>query len=85
MKILTNQTIYQCEYCGKRLLSKNGAKIHESTYCTDENSPNQIAILEKQQKCKHENTYYRYCVMDGEDYVMEPDYEVCADCGFEGL
>jgi len=77
LKELTNQTLYQCDYCGKRLLSKNGAKVHEEQYCR--------VVLEKKLKeqqanCTHEKTAYSYRVMVGEDYVQEPDYLYCVEC-----
>ncbi|MDY7044406.1 hypothetical protein RVS70_09330 [Virgibacillus sp. M23] len=78
MKILKEQTIYQCEYCGKRLLSKNGAKIHEEQYCND--SPivkaERIKIVKS---CNHEmETAWDYILGEA---VMEPDYDYCIKCG----
>jgi DNA-directed RNA polymerase subunit RPC12/RpoP len=79
MKTLTNQTIYQCEYCGKRLLSKNGAKIHEEDYCHQ--SP-----IRKQKRldiimnCEHEwDTVWT--PMFGESHLKEPDHDECIKCG----
>jgi len=74
MVILKNQIIFQCEYCGKRLLSKKGAKIHENKYCKNENSPNR-------KNCKHENTHTQYIIPPGET-MQVPDYEICLDCGW---
>ncbi|EJR96873.1 MULTISPECIES: hypothetical protein [Bacillus] len=34
MKVLINQTLYQCDHCGKRLLTKHGVKVHEEQYCS---------------------------------------------------
>lgn len=42
MKVLTNQTLYQCDHCGKRLLTKHGAKVHEEQYCS--------VVLERKKK-----------------------------------
>lgn len=78
MKILKNQTIYQCEYCGKRLLSKNGAKIHEEQYCS------QSPIVKQKRNdqiksCNHDmDTHWDY--IPGEA-VMEPQYDYCIKCG----
>jgi len=77
MHTLINQTLYQCEFCGKRLLSKNGAKLHEEQFCR--------VVLEKKRKeqqktCKHELTNWAYCPMPGEPHLQEPDYEYCVDC-----
>lgn len=33
-KTLKNQTLYQCEQCGKRLLTPHGAKLHKTKYCS---------------------------------------------------
>ncbi|OAK70066.1 hypothetical protein [Lederbergia galactosidilytica] len=78
MKTLKNQTIYQCEYCNKRLLSKNGARIHEEQYCW--NSPivkqKRIDVI---RACKHEwDTVWDY--IPGEA-VKEPQYDQCIKCG----
>jgi len=78
VKTLKNQTIYQCEYCNKRLLSKNGAKIHEEQYCWK--SP---VVKQKRKEeimnCKHEmDTVWDY--IPGEA-VKEPQYQECIKCG----
>lgn len=84
MEILTNQTIYQCSYCNKRLLSKNGAKIHEEQYCKDKNSPHKKNIADKQSKCTHENVETMYRTIPGESHLKEPYYDLCVDCGWQG-
>lgn len=78
MITLENQTLYQCEYCNKRLLSKNGAKIHEEQYCSQSPILKQ-KILDKKMNCKHE-WYTSYSYIPGEA-VMEPDYTYCIHCG----
>lgn len=78
MITLKKQTIYQCEYCGKRLLSKNGAKIHEEEYCRESPIVKQKRI-EYIKSCKHEMTY-SYSYIPGEA-VKEPDYQFCIKCG----
>ena len=80
MKILNNQKLYQCSYCGRRFLSKKGAILHEEEYCKNNDSPCVIAIKKKQELCQHKRieTIYRY--MPGEA-VQEPDYDICIDCG----
>ena len=77
MKVLTNQTLYQCDHCGKRLLSKNGAKLHEEEYCR---VVYERKKLEKQANCSHEVTDYHYDYIPGEA-VMQPEYKYCVDCG----
>lgn len=77
MQVLTNQTLYKCDMCGKRLLSKQGAKIHEKQYCK--------VVREKQReelqaKCKHEKTNTHYDYIPGEA-VMQPEHDYCVDCG----
>lgn len=80
MKVLKNQTIYQCEYCGKRLLSQNGAKIHEEQYCWKSPIVKQNK-LDEIMKCNHKwDTSYSY--ISGEA-VMTPDYDYCIHCGVE--
>lgn len=80
MKEIKNQTIYQCSYCGKRLLSKNGAKIHENTYCKHMDSPAQKSVIEKQNNCAHKNVETEYTYIPGEA-VKEPNCDICLDCG----
>ena len=80
MRTIKNQTIYQCEYCNKRLLSKNGAKLHENSYCKSSKSPHMSSIKEKQENCEHENTETIYGYIPGEA-VKQPEYEFCLDCG----
>lgn len=78
MNVILNQTIYQCEYCGKRLLSKNGAKIHEEQYCYK--SP---IVKEKRKQeillCKHK-WETSWTPIAGEEWRHEPDYEYCIYC-----
>jgi DNA-directed RNA polymerase subunit RPC12/RpoP len=80
MKTITNQTIYQCEYCGKRLLSRNGAKIHENKYCWHPDSPHKKNIAAQQASCNHELTVTVYCPMPGEPGLQMPDYDICVKC-----
>ena len=80
MRILKNQIIYQCSYCGKRLLSKKGAKLHEEEYCWHSKSPSQIGIRERQLRCKHLRVATEYTCMP-KGIVKEPAYSYCLDCG----
>lgn len=80
MKTIHNVTIFQCEYCNKRLLSKNGAKIHEEQYCSNADSPNQKRIIENQRTCEHQNCETVYSYIPGEA-VQEPNHDICLDCG----
>jgi len=74
MEILTNQTLYKCSYCGHRMLTKSGAKLHEERYCKNENSP-------RVKNCKHENIETVWSQIRGEEHREEPDYDVCTECG----
>ncbi|MGY0692649.1 hypothetical protein ACW2QC_07620 [Virgibacillus sp. FSP13] len=82
MITLEKQTIYQCEYCGKRLLSKNGAKIHEEQYC------NQSPMVKQKRDdvikmCNHDmDTHWDY--IPGEA-VLEPQYSYCINCGADEM
>lgn len=77
MKILENQTLYQCEYCNKRLLSKIGAKVHEEQYCKQSPIVKQKRIDEII-ACVHEmDTHWDY--IPGEA-VKEPQYQYCINC-----
>lgn len=78
MIVLKNQTLYQCEYCGKRLLSRNGAKIHEEQYCGQSPIVKQKRIDEIK-KCNHEYTEH-WDYIPGEA-VKEPHYSYCLECG----
>ena len=84
MIILENQKLFQCSYCGKRLLTKQGAELHEKNYCHSEESPhivnNNIKMVENQKNCKHEHIETKYYYIPGEA-VMEPQYDFCVDCG----
>ena len=78
MRILKNQTIYQCEYCNKRLLSKKGAQIHEEQYCSKSTIVKQKRI-EVIKGCEHDwDEVWSY--IPGEA-VMEPSHNVCIKCG----
>jgi len=79
MEILRNQTLYKCSYCGKRLLSKNGCKIHENGYCQNPKSPNIQEGIKKQATCAHLNVETVWSYIPGEA-VKQPDYDVCIDC-----
>jgi len=81
LKVLYNQVVYQCEYCNKRLLSKNGAKIHEDKYCSDspvvkENRRNEIL------NCKHE-WGTEWSPIFGEEHLSEPSHDYCIKCGVD--
>ncbi len=78
MLVLKNQTIYQCEYCGKRLLSKNGAKIHEEIYCSQSPIVKQRRIDEVK-ACVHKMET-QWSPMFGESHLLEPDYDYCIKC-----
>lgn len=83
MKILKNQTLYQCSYCGKRLLSKSGALLHEDIYCKNEEAPTHKGKLKKQENCEHKHFETIYTYIPGEA-VQEPDHDECYDCGLVG-
>ena len=87
MKTLKNQTVYQCEFCNKRLLTKKGAQIHETQYCWHQNSPHQVkaeAFRFKQiSNCSHINIEEVWRTIPGEA-IKEPDYDQCIDCGARG-
>jgi hypothetical protein len=74
MEILKNQTLYQCSFCSKRLLTKAGAILHENDYCKNENSPHV-------ENCKHEHVETAWVLISGEDNAHEPDYDFCVECG----
>ncbi|MGD1413400.1 hypothetical protein [Bacillus stercoris] len=78
MKVLENQTLYQCEHCGKRLMTKHGARLHERVYCSVVKEEEQ---KKRQESCEHKHMEMSYCTMPGEDYLQIPDYECCSDCG----
>lgn len=78
MKVLIGQTTYQCEYCNRRLLSKNGAKIHEEQYCK------QSPIVKEKRKqeilaCDHD-WGTMWSPIRGEEWRKEPDYDYCTKC-----
>jgi len=70
---LENQTLFQCSFCKKRLLTKRGCVLHEKLYCKNNESPHVI-------NCEHENIETSYRYIPGEA-VQEPDYNYCVDCG----
>ena len=79
MEVLKGQTIYKCSYCGKRLLSRNGCKIHEEKYCWHKDSPNKVNMIERRKLCNHEfEEVWSY--IPGEA-VMQPDHAKCILCG----
>lgn len=76
MITLKNQIVYKCEGCGKRFVTKHGAKTHESNWCKKH------AQSKKNPKnCKHENVFTSYSPIAGEEFRSEPDYDYCDDCG----
>ena len=77
---LTNQTVYKCEHCGRRMLTKQGCEIHEQQYCKSESSPHMQAIRRRQTECKHPNQYETWEYEPGEA-IPFPDRMVCPDCG----
>ncbi|HEB32967.1 MAG TPA: hypothetical protein ENI15_19150 [Spirochaetes bacterium] len=79
MKILKNQTLYKCSYCGRRKLTKRGCLQHEDRYCSNELSPHQMGIKKWQSECPHKNTETVYSYIPGEA-VQQPDHDVCLDC-----
>ena len=80
MKRLANQTIYQCEYCNKRFVTKKGARLHEEKYCY-------LSPIPKANKgkeilsCDHDfQTVYTYIAGEA---VQEPSHDECVKCGVE--
>ena len=82
MKILENQTLYQCEYCRKRLLTKAGANLHENEYCSNDKSPRGQKVKAQQDNCEHKNTETVLVYLDG-DSMPVPDYDICTDCNLK--
>ncbi|MHC1990242.1 hypothetical protein ACYF6V_03170 [Bacillus safensis] len=76
-KVLKDQTLYQCEQCGKRLLTPHGAKLHETKYCS---VVRQREKRKRQESCEHKHMEMSYCPMAGEEHLLEPDYYYCVDC-----
>jgi len=81
MKVLENQTLFQCDHCGKRLLTKHGAKIHEEEYC------NSSALLidkgyEILINCQHD-WIERWEPIPGEEHLRQPSHDECTKCGAE--
>lgn len=80
MKELSNQVIYQCEYCNKRFVTKRGAKLHEEKYCWKSPIPKEHKKREIMD-CDHRfETVYTY--ISGEA-VQEPSHDECVKCGIE--
>ncbi|AVM24253.1 hypothetical protein [Bacillus pumilus] len=81
-KVLLNQTLYQCELCGKRLLTPHGAKLHETKYCSVVRQREaKLEHKKRQAACEHKHMETSYCRMAGEEHLQIPDFECCADCG----
>lgn len=78
MNVLTDQTLYQCEYCNKRFITKQGAKKHEEDYCYLSPIP-KVKRLKKIRSCNHE-WQEKWRRIPGEDFAMEPDYSYCYKC-----
>ena len=78
MKVLENQTLYQCEFCGKRLLTPHGAKLHEESYCRQSKmlADKGYEILRNR---RHE-WRMQYSRIPGEEHLMQPDHEKCIEC-----
>ena len=76
MVILKNQTVYKCEHCGRRFLSRSGIKKHEPECRKNPQSPR------NPENCQHEQTT---TVWDesfvGDAYLPEPAYDLCLNCG----
>ena len=81
-KILENQTLYQCELCGKRLLTPHGAKLHEIKYCSVVRQREaEIEHKKLQESCDHKHMEMSYIPPLGEDHLQIPEFEYCVDCG----
>lgn len=83
MLVIENQTIYQCEYCLKRIVTKSGAKRHEEKYCPHPASLNQKAIVKRQAECSHllEARETACMPMPDETHLMQPSHTFCTLCG----
>jgi len=83
INVLNNQTIYQCEHCNKRFLSKTGVKKHETIYCFK--SP---IVKENRRKeilnCEHEWDT-AWSPIFGEEHLSEPSHDYCIKCGVDNL
>ena len=79
MKIIKNQTLYQCSYCHRRKLTKRGCIVHENKYCSDESSPHMMSIKKLQSECLHADLETIWSYIPGEA-VQHPDYDVCIEC-----
>ncbi|WP_144456859.1 hypothetical protein [Bacillus pumilus] len=85
-KVLKDQTLYQCEQCGKRLLTPHGAKLHETKYCSVVRL--REAIIEhkkRQESCEHKHMEMSYGTWLGEDHLQVPEFEYCVDCGMSEM
>jgi hypothetical protein len=82
MKELKNQTVYKCEYCNKRLMTKWGAKVHENMYCKDDQSPHMKAVHKQQSECEHTDYTTIWESIPGQA-EKEPRCDICNDCGLE--
>ncbi|MBS4747477.1 hypothetical protein [Bacillus altitudinis] len=86
VKVLLNQTLYQCELCGKRLLTPHGAKLHETKYCSVViQREAEIEYKKRQESCEHKLMEMSYISPMGEDHMQIPDFECCADCGMSEM
>lgn len=79
MKTLTNQTLFQCDFCEKRFITKQGAKNHEEIYCYLSPIP-KARKLENIKACKHDFKMH-YTPMFGENHLLEPSHYECVNCG----
>ncbi|MGN4127662.1 hypothetical protein ACMGD3_22030 [Lysinibacillus sphaericus] len=81
MKVLENQTLFQCDHCGKRLLTKHGAKIHEEEYCKSS-----AQLIDKGYEilinCQHD-WVERWAPIPGEEHLRQPSHDECIKCGAE--
>lgn len=71
-------TIYRCQYCNNRYLTKQGRNAHETKYCYKSPVP---AERRRQEilKCSHNfQTVYSY--IPGEA-IKEPSHDECLRCG----
>lgn len=76
MKTISNQTVYQCEGCGKRFLTKHRALEHEREYCKKHPKSKK-----NPDNCPHEKISTEWTPIYGEEHRMEPDYDYCENCG----
>lgn len=74
---VANQTIYKCEHCGRRYLSRSGVKKHEPECRKNPESPRNPEV------CQHEEVLTSWTPIFGEEHRMEPDYDYCTNCGMK--